>query len=164
MEWADRALANWSIFALSPYVLDNLNTFLKQRERHRAYGLSAAEEDVPLYFQGPLRSPWTEYEYRPKEPRRFSHVMPPGALTLRVRTIDDTMPLVRQLHRAFKARTDGGFLVNKSFNGFSEPIVCSRGTRFASSTAPVSTCWSCGSSFSASMRARLSRSTISCQA
>src|SRR5262249_25686843 len=41
MEWGVRALGNRSILGspLSPYVLDNLNVFLKQRERHRTYGV-----------------------------------------------------------------------------------------------------------------------------
>ena len=48
MEWGHRALGNRSILAspFSPYVLDNLNLFLKQRERHRAYALSVCEEET----------------------------------------------------------------------------------------------------------------------
>ena len=127
MEWGHRALGNRSILAspLSPYVLDNLNVFLKQRERHRAYGLSVCQEDAGGYFDGPRRSCWMEFEYRMKAPEDFRHVLPPGASTLRVQTIDRTPSPFRDVHKTFAAATGTGVLVNTSFNGFSEPIVCS---------------------------------------
>jgi carbamoyltransferase len=127
MEWGHRALGNRSILAspLCPYVLDNLNVFLKQREKHRAYALSVCEEDSDRYFTGPARSAWMEYDYSLKDPEPFRHVMPPGAATLRVQTLDHSLPLFRDLHQSFKAATGIGALVNTSFNGFSEPIVCS---------------------------------------
>jgi carbamoyltransferase len=127
MEWGHRALGNRSILAspLCPYVLDNLNLFLKQREKHRAYALSVCEEDSDQYFTGPARSRCMEYDYTLKDPEPFRHVMPPGAATLRVQTLDQSLPLFRSLHQSFKAATGIGALVNTSFNGFSEPIVCS---------------------------------------
>jgi carbamoyltransferase len=127
MEWGHRALGNRSILAspLCPYVLDNLNVFLKQREKHRAYALSVCEEESDRYFTGPKRSAWMEYDYTLKDREPFRHVMPPGASTLRVQTLDHSLPLFRELHRSFKAATGIGALVNTSFNGFSEPIVCS---------------------------------------
>jgi carbamoyltransferase len=126
MEWGHRALGNRSILAspLSPYVLDNLNLFLKHREKHRAYALSVCEEDTDSYFEGPQRSPRMEYEYTLKEPEPFRHAVAPGAVT-RVQTLDHSLPLLRDLHQSFKAATGIGVLVNTSFNGFSEPIVCS---------------------------------------
>jgi carbamoyltransferase len=127
MEWGHRALGNRSILAnpFSPYVLDNLNVFLKQRERHRAYGLSVIEEEADQYFDGPRRSPWMQYEYRMKDAERFRHVIPPGSSTLRVQTVAPEAALFRELHRTFAAASGAGVLVNTSFNGFSEPIVCS---------------------------------------
>ncbi len=127
MEWGHRALGNRSILAnpLSPYVLDNLNVFLKQRERRRAYGLSVCEEQLGQHFEGPLRSAWMEYEYRVKDTGLFRHVLPAGAAPLRVQTVDQAPSLFRQLHLAFAAASGTGVLVNTSFNGFSEPIVCS---------------------------------------
>ncbi len=127
MEWGHRALGNRSILAspLSPYALDNLNGFLKQRERHRAYGLSTCEEDAASYFEGPSRSSWMEYDYAIRDRDLFRHVLPEGASTLRVQTIDRGPSLFRELHAAFKAISGTGVLVNTSFNGFSEPIVCS---------------------------------------
>ncbi|MGB2714038.1 MAG: carbamoyltransferase C-terminal domain-containing protein [Vicinamibacterales bacterium] len=127
MEWGHRALGNRSILAspFSPYVLDNLNGFLKQRERHRAYGLSVCEDDAPNYFLGPPRSRWMEYDYEVNDRDRFRSVLPAGVTRLRVQTVDGGPPLFRELHRAFAAATGAGVLVNTSFNGFSEPIVCS---------------------------------------
>jgi carbamoyltransferase len=127
MEWGHRALGNRSILAspFSPYVLDNLNRFLKQREKHRTYALSICEEDLDGYFDGPRRSSWMEYEYGFKDAEPFRHVLTSGAHTLRVQTLDHSQPLLRELHQSFKAATGIGVLVNTSFNGFSEPIVCS---------------------------------------
>jgi carbamoyltransferase len=127
MEWGPRALGNRSILAspFSPYVLDNLNTFLKQRERHRAYGVSVLEEEASRHFIGPNRSPHMEFEYRLVDPPRFRHVVPDGAMTLRVQTVGEHSPLFREVHSAWAAATGCGVLVNTSFNGFSEPIVCS---------------------------------------
>jgi carbamoyltransferase len=127
MEWGHRALGNRSILAnpFSPYVLENLSLFLKLRERHRAYGLSVCEGEAGRYFEGPPRSAWMEYEYRIADRELFRHVMPPGAKTLRVQTIAPSARLFQQLHKAFGAASGASVLVNTSFNGFSEPIVCS---------------------------------------
>jgi carbamoyltransferase len=127
MEWGHRALGNRSILAspLSPYVLDNLNVYLKRRERYRAYSLSVREKEVHRYFDGPPQSRWMEYEYRLRDPELFRGVLPDGASTLRVHTVDGESPLFSDLHEAFAAASGTGVLVSTSFNGFAEPIVCS---------------------------------------
>jgi len=127
MEWGPRALGHRSILAspFSPYVLDNLNGYLKRRERYRAYSLSILEEERSRHFDGPARSSWMEFEYRPLDLDRFQHVLPFETRRLRVQTIDPEPSLFRELHRAFAASAGAGVLVNTSFNGFSEPIVCS---------------------------------------
>jgi carbamoyltransferase len=130
MEWAHRALGNRSILAspLSPYVLDNLNVFLKQRERHRAYGLSVPKADLPRLFAGPPVSTFMEYEYEILDRERFRYVLPDGATRLRVQSVpedDETARRYLLLHKAFGDATGIPALVNTSFNGFSEPIVCS---------------------------------------
>ncbi len=58
MEWGPRALGNRSILAspLAPFVLENLNAFLKHREPHRSYSVSVCAEDLPRYFRGPATS------------------------------------------------------------------------------------------------------------
>jgi carbamoyltransferase len=129
MEWGHRALGNRSILAspLSPYVLENLNVFLKRRQRYRAYGLSVPAESASRFFTGPPASCFMEYEYRLTDGEALRHVVPDGVTALRVQTIaaDDTLGRFRSLHEAFEQATGVPVLVNTSFNGFSEPIVCS---------------------------------------
>jgi carbamoyltransferase len=109
-------------------VLDNLNVFLKRRARHRAYGLSVLEEDAPRLFEGPRSSRFMEYEYRLLAGDVLEHVVPENAVALRVQTIPDEAPWsqrFRLVHKAFGEVTGVPVLVNTSFNGFLEPIVCS---------------------------------------
>jgi carbamoyltransferase len=126
MEWGHRALGNRCILAdpFSRYVLDNLNGYLKQRERYRAYGLSVRQEEASRHFRVPAMSPYMELEFEPLDRARFRYVLPPGARRLRVQTIGDEPALFGDLHAAFAAATGAGVLVNTSFNGFHEPIVC----------------------------------------
>jgi carbamoyltransferase len=125
MEWGHRALGHRSILAnpRCEYVLDNLNFFLRKRERSRPFGLSVCEDAVPKLFCGPPSSPWMEYECRPRDDH-FRHVIPVGASTIRLQTVaPDHGPywaLLKQMEQA----TGVGAVVNTSFNGFHEPIVC----------------------------------------
>jgi carbamoyltransferase len=130
MEWGHRALGNRSILAspLSPYVLDNLNTYLKHRARYRTYGLSVPRDHLQALFAGPPASGFMQYEYEIREREQFCHVLPRGARTLRVQTVeasDAASCRYGRLHEAFGEATGVPVLVNTSFNGFSEPIVCS---------------------------------------
>jgi carbamoyltransferase len=127
LEWGTRALGNRSIFAnpQAPYVLENLNTFLKQREAFRAYGLAVPRDQGPELFEGLSASPFMECEYRLRDPKAFAHICPPGIETVRVQTVDAEPPLVRDLLKAFGTASGLPVLVNTSFNGFHEPIVCS---------------------------------------
>ena len=126
MEWGPRALGNRSILAnpLSPYVLDNLNGFLKKRQRSRGFGVSVCDDDLARYFCGPPASPFMEYEYSPLNPDQLRAVMPTGARSLRVQTVGRSAGLFRSLHKRMEQSTGMGVLVNTSFNGFREPIVC----------------------------------------
>jgi carbamoyltransferase len=130
MEWGHRALGNRSILAspLSPWVLDNLNRFLKHRQPYRTYGVSVPEEEAPRFFDGPPASRFMEFEYAPTCRDRLNAI-PPGVAKLRVQTIPDAPPddvrRYRLLHRRFGDATGLPVLINTSFNGFSEPIVCS---------------------------------------
>jgi carbamoyltransferase len=132
MEWGHRALGNRSILAnpLSPYVLDNLNVYLKHRERHRTYGVSVPVEHVSTFFDGPPVSHFMEYEYAPRDRDRFGALLPEGCRSLRVQTVPmepdaGSSRLFRQLHERFAEATGVPVLVNTSFNGFLEPMVCS---------------------------------------
>jgi carbamoyltransferase len=128
MEWGPRALGARCILAspAAPYVLENLNRFLKRREPWRGYALSGLEEAVAGSFTGPAAAPFMEYDYHPRDAERFRHVLPAAGAAVRVHTVDrGTSPRFRRLIETFAAATGMPFLVNTSFNGFNEPIVCS---------------------------------------
>ena len=126
MEWGPRALGNRSILAspLSPYVSENLNAFLKHRESYRSYGVSVCKEDASGYFEDGLSSPFMEREAAAKDPTQFRGLMPCLHAPMRVQTVGDSPPLFRKLLKAFGEKTGVPILVNTSFNGFREPIVC----------------------------------------
>ena len=78
MEWGPRALGNRSILAspLAPFVLENLNAFLKHREPHRSYSVSVCAEDLSRYFRGPATSQFMEYEYDVIDPQILRALLP----------------------------------------------------------------------------------------
>lgn len=132
MEWGHRALGNRSILAspLSPYVLENLNVYLKHRQPYRAYGVSVPEDRAAEFLAGPAVSRAMEYEYQPRDPERFRSILPERTRTMRAQTIpagsaDAPVERFRVLHERFGQATGVPVLVNTSFNGFSEPMVCS---------------------------------------
>jgi carbamoyltransferase len=125
MEWGHRALGHRSILAdpRSPYVLDNLNFFLRKRERSRPFGVAVCEEAAPSLFCGPAASPFMEFQYRVRDDQ-FRHVMPAGATAIRVQTVAPDMGLFWSLLKRMEQATGSSALVNTSFNAFHEPIVC----------------------------------------
>ncbi len=128
MEWGPRALGARSILAspTQPYVLENLNHFLKKREPWRGYALAGTEAAVAEHFDGPERAPFMECDYLPRDPARFRHALPAAGATVRVQTVAaDGRPRFAHLLDAVGADSGLPFVVNTSFNGFHEPIVCS---------------------------------------
>ncbi|MFN7985569.1 MAG: carbamoyltransferase C-terminal domain-containing protein, partial [Vicinamibacterales bacterium] len=129
MEWGPRALGARSILAnpFAPYTLENLNRFLKQREPWRGYALSGLSSTVAEHFDGPSSSPFMECDYVPRDPKRFEHILPSATSGVRVQTVDEASGLPRfcKLLNAFGEAAGAPILVNTSFNGFREPIVCS---------------------------------------
>jgi carbamoyltransferase len=126
MEWGHKALGNRSILAdpTSPYVLENLNGFLRKRDRWRPFGVSVCENDVQELFCGPQVSSFMEFEYGVRDDR-LRHAMPAGATSIRVQTVSPELGPFWALHKRFKQATGTGALVNTSLNGFFEPIACS---------------------------------------
>jgi carbamoyltransferase len=126
MEWGHRALGHRSILAdpRSPYVLDNLNYYLRKRERSRPFGVAVCEDVVPSLFCGPVASPFMEYQYRTRDDQ-LRHVMPAGATEIRVQTVGREMSQFWALLERMEQATGTRALVNTSFNAFHEPIVCS---------------------------------------
>jgi carbamoyltransferase len=126
MEWGPRALGNRSILAspVSPYVLENLNVFLKRREPHRPYSVSVCEEDAPRFFRGPTTSRFMEHEFEVVERGILGPLLPLDATRLRVHTVPKSAGQFYDLIKASAELTGVPILVNTSFNGFNEPIVC----------------------------------------
>jgi carbamoyltransferase len=128
MEWGPRALGARSILAnpQSPFALENLNHFLKRRESWRGYALSGEAPAVAEHFIGPPHARFMECDFQPRDAAAFRHVLPAPGSALRVQTVDEAAPArFRRLLRAFGDATGMPMLVNTSFNGFHEPIVCS---------------------------------------
>jgi carbamoyltransferase len=127
MEWGARALGHRSILAspAAPYVLENLNRFLKQRAPHETYSVAICAEDLPRYFKGPAKSLFMEFEYEVLDRNLLQYLLPANTTRLRVQTVDESAGTFYDLIRAFGELTGVPMLVNTSFNGFNEPIVCS---------------------------------------
>ena len=127
MEWGPRALGARSILAnpASPYVLENLNRFLKRREPWRGYAFCTPEADCAKVFSGPVPARFMECDFRPHDPDRFKEALPDSHAAVRVQTIGtDSLHRFRSLMHAFGEVTGCRILINSSFNGFHEPIVC----------------------------------------
>jgi predicted NodU family carbamoyl transferase len=127
LEWGPRALGHRSVLAdpFAPHVLENLNGFLKRRPAFRAYGVSVPAARVAEFFEGPRSSPFMQFEYRPRDPEKFRPILPAGVQTLRVHTVDESEPRFLRLLELWGEKTGVPVLVNTSFNGFHEPLVCS---------------------------------------
>jgi carbamoyltransferase len=128
MESGPRALGARSILAnpFSPYVLENLNRFLKHRQPWRGYALSSREEELTDVFSNAADAPFMECDFLPRDRDRFRHVLPLPSAALRVQTVGDGAPPdFRRVLQMFGQAAGASVLVNTSFNGFSEPIVCS---------------------------------------
>lgn len=127
LEWGPRALGHRSVLAdpLATHTLDNLNGFLKRRPSHRTYGVSVPLSALHELFEGPPASPFMQFDYRPRDPDRFRTILPPGVETLRVHTVDESEPRFLRLLELWGDKRGTPVLVNTSFNGFHEPLVCS---------------------------------------
>ena len=126
MEWAARALGHRSILAspVAPYVLENLNVFLKRREPHRTYSVAIRAKDLPRYFHGPTTSACMEYEYEVLDRELLRNLLPADTTRLRVQTVEESAGALYDLIGGFGDLTGVPMLVNTSYNGFNEPIVC----------------------------------------
>jgi carbamoyltransferase len=128
MEWGPRALGHRCILASphSPYVLDNLNGYLRKRERWRAFGISVTSDAVPELVRAATPSPFMQFEFEPCDDR-LRHAMPAGATSIRVQTVGRALGSFWELHRRVGQATGTPALVNTSLNGFHEPIACTPG-------------------------------------
>ncbi len=127
MEFGHRALGNRSILAspFSPYVMENLNTYVKHREDFHPFALSVPYEKAPELFEcsdncrfmasiGTLKSTCADLQ-----PFVFNGRM------IRVHTVERHVnPRFWALLHKFGETAPAAALVNTSFNLFGEPLVC----------------------------------------
>jgi carbamoyltransferase len=127
LEWGPRALGHRTVLAdpFSPHVLENLNGYLKKRPAYRTYGVSLPLDRLSEFFDGTTPSPFMQYEYAPQDPERFRALLPAGVKTIRVHTVDESEPRYLRLLNLWGESSGVPVLVNTSFNGFHEPLVCS---------------------------------------
>jgi carbamoyltransferase len=131
MEFGPRALGNRSILAdpRDPGMKDRINNKVKSREAFRPFAPAVVEEEADYYFDmtGLSHSPFMLFTV-PVLPHQRT-VIP--AVThvdgsARVQTVSKaTNPQFWELLREFQALTGVPVLLNTSYNGKDEPIVCS---------------------------------------
>jgi predicted NodU family carbamoyl transferase len=87
--------------------------------------LSGLPQAVVRHFSGPAAAPFMECDYVPRDRALFRHILPLPSAAVRVQTVESSAPRrFTKLLSAFGERAGLPFLVNTSFNGFQEPIVC----------------------------------------
>ena len=125
-EWGPRALGNRSILANPsiPTMKDMINAKIKRRESFRPFAPSVLQEDVQLYFEQDVYSPFMMHvvKLRPEWQKRLpavTHVDGTGRLQS---VSQDCNPLYYKLICALKRRTGIGMVLNTSFNE-NEPVV-----------------------------------------
>jgi len=139
-EFGPRALGARSILAspLGPYVSDNLNQYVKHREKFRPFAASVTEERASEFFEF---SPTAKFlasvgRVKPEHAKTFASNLLPGRrgdgqeeagpARLRVHVVPrKSNPLFWELLEAFGRATGLPVLFNTSFNLFGEPLVCS---------------------------------------
>lgn len=145
MEFGPRALGNRSILAdpRGPRMRDLINGKIKQREAFRPFAAAVLRSDVAEWFDLATDSPYmllvanvAAHHRRPVEdPRGFARLALPlsdipavthADYSTRIQTITaESQPRFHALLAEFKALTGCPVLLNTSFNGGDEPIVCS---------------------------------------
>lgn len=125
-EWGPRALGSRSILAnpAVPTMKDIINSKIKRRESFRPFAPSVLREDVPLYFEQDVYSPFMMHvvklrpEWRERLPA-ITHVDGTG----RLQSVDrESNALYHDLISAVKRHTGVGAVLNTSFNE-NEPVV-----------------------------------------
>jgi carbamoyltransferase len=125
-EWGPRALGNRSILA-NPAIAtmkETINAKIKRRESFRPFAPSVLKEDVGIYFEQDVDSPFMMHvvkirkEWRERLPA-VTHVDGTG----RLQSVDRGSNLLyHQLISAFKRKSGIGMVLNTSFNE-NEPVV-----------------------------------------
>jgi carbamoyltransferase len=128
MEFGPRALGNRSILAspLNPYSTENLNVFIKHREKYRKFAASVPEERAAEFFEiGPnARYLATAGRVKPDHLGTFAAAILSHNM-IRVHAVNkDENPLYHALLTEAGKKTGLPVLYNTSFNLFGDPLVC----------------------------------------
>jgi carbamoyltransferase len=128
MEFGPRALGNRSILAspLNPYSTENLNVFIKHREKFRKFAASVPAERAAEFFDvGPnAKYLATAGRVKPAHVKTFEAALLSRDI-IRVHTVSkDENPLYHALLTETGHRTGLPVLYNTSFNLFGDPLVC----------------------------------------
>ena len=149
MEFGPRALGGRSILAdpRSPVMQKQLNLKVKYRESFRPFAPSVLREDVSVWFEHDIDSPYMLLVDKVKEEKRYPINEESEALfgikklniprslvpaithvdySARIQTVHaDTNPRYHAVISKFKEKTACPIVVNTSFNVRGEPIICS---------------------------------------
>ncbi len=129
LEWGPRALGHRSILAdpRDAGMRERVNSKVKRRESFRPFAPAMPWEDASRWFERVHESPFMTLAL-PVRPERRAEI--PAVVhadgTARLQTVRrESDPLFHRLLRSFGRRTGVPVLLNTSFNGRREPIVCS---------------------------------------
>ena len=128
MEFGPRALGNRSILAspLNPYSTENLNVFIKHREKYRKFAASVPEERAAEFFEVGSNAHYLATAGRVKlaHSRTFSAALL-NADVIRVHVVNkEQNSLYHALLTETGKKTGLPVLYNTSFNLFGDPLVC----------------------------------------
>ena len=129
MEFGPRALGNRSILAspLNPYSTENLNVYIKHREKSRKFAASVPAELAGEYFECGQNANFlaTVSRVRPQHRNTFAAALL-GHDFIRVHTVrKESNPLYHHLLIAAGQKSGLPVLYNTSFNLFGDPLVAS---------------------------------------
>ncbi len=127
MEYGARALGNRSILAspINQEMKDTLNISIKNREKYRPFAASIPKECASEYFDISQESPYMQFVVKIKggkaqDLRAINHFE-----TCRIQTVcPETNPIFHCLLNKFGQKSGHPVLLNTSFNGKDQPIVC----------------------------------------
>ena len=127
MEFGHRALGNRRILAsaFSPYVMENLNRYVKHREDFHPFALSVPADAAREFFDSSDNCRFMCSIGTLKEAHEGLERFTFNGRAVRVHTVErSTSPRFWALLRRFGEVAPGPVLVNTSFNLFGEPLVC----------------------------------------
>jgi len=127
-ELGPRALGNRSILAdpRSISSRDNVNEYVKHREKWRPFAPSILEEEIEEYLVDSCNAPYMiqTFDVRPEKTDEIPAVLHPNDDTVRAQTVNEQQnPRYHQLIKEFDNITGVPVVLNTSFNDSGEPIV-----------------------------------------